>query len=154
VIWPESVLDGRFGPRRRWGWARADLSEVKRVKDSLGGTVNDVVLAAITGGFRTFLTARGEPVDGRTVRTMVPVSRRTPQEHGQLGNQLSAVFANLPVGVADPAERLAAVTRQLSSLKSSGMVLGVDSMLRTHAIIKPEVPGVSWCRCLVCGSRH
>jgi len=114
VIWPESVLDGPIGYRRRWGWARADLSEIKEVKNALGGTVNDVILAAIAGGFRSFLTARGEVVDGRTVRTMVPVSMRTPQEHGQLGNEVSAVFANLPVGVADPAERLAAVTLQLS----------------------------------------
>ena len=129
VVWPESVLDGPIGPRRRWGWARADLAEVKKVKNSLGGTVNDVVLAAIAGGFRTLLTARGEPVDGRTVRTMVPVSMRTAEEHGTMGNQVSAVFADLPVGVSNPAERLASVTRQLSSLKSSGMAIGVDTML-------------------------
>jgi len=135
VIWPESVLDGPIGARRRWGWARADLSDIKKVKNSFGGTVNDVILAAIAGGFRTFLTARGESVDGRTVRTMVPVSTRTPQEHGQLGNQVSAVFADLPVGVSDPAERLAAVTRQLSSLKSSGMAMGVDSMLTAANLV-------------------
>lgn len=129
VMWPESVLDGPIGPRRRWGWARADLTEVKQVKNSLGGTVNDVVLAAIAGGFRTLLTARGEPVDGRTVRTMVPVSMRTAEAHGTMGNQVSAVFADLPVGVSNPAERLASVTRQLSSLKSSGMAIGVDTML-------------------------
>ena len=135
VVWPESVLDGPIGPRRRWGWARADLAEVKMVKNALGGTVNDVMLTAITGGFRTFLTARGESVDERTVRTMVPVSMRTSQEHGRLGNEVSAVFANLPVGVADPAQRLAAVTRQLSGLKSSGMALGVDSMLNAAVML-------------------
>jgi hypothetical protein len=94
-----------------------------------------VILAAIAGGFRTFLTARGETVDGRTVRTMVPVSMRTPQEHGQLGNEVSAVFANLPVGIADPAERLAAMTRQLSSLKSSGMAIGVESMFSAAELL-------------------
>ena len=99
VIWPESVLDGPIGPRRRWGWARADLCEVKKVGNLLGSTVNDVILAAIAGGFRTFLAARGEAVDGRTLRTMVPVSMRTPQEHARLGNRLSAVFADLPVGL-------------------------------------------------------
>lgn len=135
VARPESVLDGPIGPRRRWGWARADLADVKAVKNAFGGTVNDVVLAAISGGFRTFLAARGEPVDGRTVRTMVPVSMRRPDERGQLGNQVSAVFADLPVGLADPAERLAAVTGQLSSLKSSGMALGVDSMLTAADLV-------------------
>ena len=135
VMWPESVLDGPIGPRRRWGWARADLTEVKKVKNSLGGTVNDVILAGIAGGFRTFLTARGENMDGRTVRTMVPVSMRTREERGQLGNQVSAVFADLPVGLSDPAERLAAVTRQLSSLKSSGMARGVDSMFTAADLV-------------------
>ncbi|HEX7537177.1 MAG TPA: wax ester/triacylglycerol synthase family O-acyltransferase [Dermatophilaceae bacterium] len=135
VIRPESVLDGPIGARRRWGWARADLDEIKAVKNSLGGTVNDVILAAITGGFRTFLEARGETVDGQTVRSMVPVSMRAPQEHGIRGNQVSAVFADLPVGVVDPAERLAAVTRQLSSLKSSGMAVGVDSMFAAANLV-------------------
>jgi len=135
VIWPESVLDGPIGPMRRWGWARADLSDIKKVKNSFGGTVNDVILAAIAGGFRTFLAARGEDVGGRTVRTMVPVSMRTPEEHGRLGNRVSAVFADLPVGVSDPAERLAAVTRQLSSLKSSGMAMGVDGMLNATDLV-------------------
>ena len=136
VIWPESVLDGPIGPRRRWGWARADLCEVKKVGNLLGSTVNDVILAAIAGGFRTFLAARGEAVDGRTLRTMVPVSMRTPQEHGRLGNRLSAVFADLPVGLSDPDGRLAAVTSQLSWLKSSGMAVGVDS-LHTAADLVP-----------------
>ena len=135
VIWPESVLDGPIGPRRRWGWARADLCEVKKVGNLLGSTVNDVILAPIAGGFRTFLAARGEAVDGRTLRTMVPVSMRTPQEHGRLGNQLSAVFADLPVGLSDPAGRLAAVTSQLSWLKSSGMAVGVDSLLTAADLV-------------------
>jgi WS/DGAT/MGAT family acyltransferase len=128
VIRPEIVLDGPIGYRRRWGWARAELAEIRRVERSLGGTVNDVILAAIAGGFRTFLAARGEPVDGRTVRTMVPVSMREPDEHGTLGNQISAVFAELPVGLSNPLERHAAVTRQLSSLKTGSMAIGLDAV--------------------------
>jgi diacylglycerol O-acyltransferase / wax synthase len=135
VIWPETGLDGPIGPLRRWGWARADLAEIKRVQNRLGGTLNDVMLAAIAGGFRAFLIARGEDVDGRTVRTMVPVSMRTPEEHGALGNQISAVFADLPVGIPDPQQRLVAVTAQLSSLKSSGMAIGVDSMLNAADLV-------------------
>jgi diacylglycerol O-acyltransferase len=135
VIRPESVLDGPIGPDRRWGWSRADLTEIKKVKNALGGTVNDVILAAIAGGLRTFLTSRGEEVDGRTVRSMVPVSMRTPEEHARLGNEVSAVFADLPVGISDPAERLAAVTRQLSQLKNSGMAMGVDSMLSAADLV-------------------
>jgi WS/DGAT/MGAT family acyltransferase len=114
---------------------RADLTEIKKVKNALGGTVNDVILAAIAGGLRTFLAARGEEVDGRTVRTMVPVSMRTPEGHGRLGNEVSAVFADLPVGISNPAERLAAVSRQLSRLKSSGMAMGVDGMLSAADLV-------------------
>ena len=135
VIRPESVLDGAIGPRRRWGWSRTDLAAIKTVKNALGCTVNDVMLAAIAGGLRSFLRARGEEVDGRTVRAMVPVSMRTPQEHDRLGNEVSAVFADLPVGISDAGERLAAVTRQLTSLKGSGMAMGMDSMLTAAGLV-------------------
>ena len=114
-----STLVGPVGPHRRWSWADADLAEVKAIRTGLGGTVNDVVLAAIAGGFRDLLVARGEDVEGRTVRTMVPVSIRTKDERGALANRVSAVFADLPVGIADPVARVAAVTAQMSGLKAS-----------------------------------
>ncbi len=126
---PTSVLNGPLGPHRRWSWARAELSSVKAVKDAAGCTVNDVVLAAIAGGFRGYLIARGEPVDDLVVRSLVPVSIRAEHHRGRLGNQVTAMFADLPVAVADPAERLAAVSRQMDHLKSSGMAVGVESMV-------------------------
>ncbi|MFZ0158463.1 MAG: wax ester/triacylglycerol synthase family O-acyltransferase, partial [Kineosporiaceae bacterium] len=135
----ETVLDGPIGPHRSWAWARADLAEVKRIKNTFGGTVNDVFLAAITGGFRTLLQSRGENVTGRTIRTLVPVSVRRSNQQGTLGNQVSAVFADLPVGIADPAQRLAAVTAQLSSLKGRGMALGVESMLEAAELFPPTL---------------
>lgn len=125
----ERGLNGPIGPRRDWGWVSADLGAVKAVKNRHGGTVNDVVLAATAGGFRRLLLARGQEVDGRTLRTMVPVSTRHADEHGTLGNRVSAVFADLPVGVADPLGRLTAVTAQLRSLKDGGTALGVDALL-------------------------
>ncbi len=135
----ETVLDGPIGRHRSWQWARADLADVKRIKNTFGGTVNDVVLAAITGGFRALLQSRGEPVAGRTIRTMVPVSVRRPTQHATLGNQVSAVFADLPVGIADPVERLTAVTAQLSGLKGRGMALGVESMLEAVELFPPTM---------------
>jgi WS/DGAT/MGAT family acyltransferase len=129
ALHPELGLAGPLGPRRSWGWVRADLSAVKAVKNAHGGTVNDVVLAATAGGFRALLLSRGKHVEGRTVRSMVPVSVRHADESGTLGNRVSAVFADLPVGVSDPVERLHAVTAQLSSLKAGGTVLGLDALL-------------------------
>jgi WS/DGAT/MGAT family acyltransferase len=76
-----------------------------------------VVLAVITRGFRELLLSRGEPVDDLVVRTLVPVSIRTEEEQGQLNNRVSAMFAELPVGIADPVERLASIRRQMNDLK-------------------------------------
>ena len=126
---PEFGITGHIGPKRRWAWAGTDLATVKRIKNVYGGTVNDVVLAVTAGGFRKLLLSRGQTVDERTVRTMVPVSTRHTDEQGTLGNRVSAVFAELPVGIADPVARLHAVTEQLRSLKTSGEALGVDALL-------------------------
>ena len=126
---PEFGLTGSLGRARRWVWAAADLADVKAVKRAHGGTVNDVILAATAGGFRRLLLARGESVENRTVRAMVPVSTRHTDERGTLGNRVSAVFADLPVGIEDPVERLHAVSAQLGSLKTSGTALGMDALL-------------------------
>ena len=99
---PASSLNGPIGPHWRWDWAGATLAEVKTVRAALGGTVNDVVLAAITAGFRDLLLARDEIGDGTVVRTLVPVSVRRPEERGTYNNKVSAMFAELPVGLADP----------------------------------------------------
>jgi diacylglycerol O-acyltransferase / wax synthase len=115
---PASSLNGPVGPNRRWNWARAQLSDVKEVRRALGGTVNDVVLASITGGFRDLLLSRGEPVD-RSVRTLVPVSVRSPGERGVYNNRVSAMFAELPVGIESPVERLNAIRAELADLKQS-----------------------------------
>jgi len=136
---PTSVLNGPLGPHRRWGWARADLADVKAVKNAAGCTVNDVVLAAVAGGFRSFLLARGEPVGHEVIRSLVPVSIREPHEHGRLGNKVTAMFAELPVGSPDPAERLRAVARQLDRLKSSGMAVGFESMVAAADFVPPTL---------------
>ena len=126
---PTSVLNGPLGPHRRWGWARAELADVKRVKTAAGCSVNDVVLAAVAGGFREYLLSRGEDVDTTTIRSLVPVSVRTDDHRGQLGNHVTALFAELPVGVDGPRERLAVVTHQMNELKGSGQSVGIESML-------------------------
>jgi diacylglycerol O-acyltransferase / wax synthase len=116
---PVSTLNGPIGPHRRWDWARTTLADVKTVRHGLGGTVNDVVLTVLTRGFRDLLLSREESVDGRVVRTLVPVSVRTPGERGTYNNRVSAMIAELPVGLADPIERLAAIRAQMDGLKES-----------------------------------
>ncbi len=113
-----STLNGPIGPHRRWSWARAQLTDVKEIRETLGGTVNDVVLAAIAGAFRTLLEERGEPAD-HVLRTLVPVSVRTRGQGGVYDNQVSAIFAELPVNVEDPEGRLLSIRHQMAHLKGT-----------------------------------
>jgi diacylglycerol O-acyltransferase / wax synthase len=122
-----SSLNGPIGPHRRWVWARSQLADAKRIRSAFGGTVNDVVLTAITGGFRTLLGARKEPQ--RDVRTLVPVSVRSSNERGEYNNRVSAVFADLPVGTEDPMRQLASVRSQMERLKSSGDAVAGDVLV-------------------------
>ena len=108
----KSSLTGPVGPHRRWAWARGSLADVKTIRRAHGGTVNDVVLTAVASGLRALIEGRDERVDDRMVRTMVPVSVRSPGARGQYDNQVSAMFAELPVGVADPIARLARSPRR------------------------------------------
>jgi diacylglycerol O-acyltransferase / wax synthase len=125
---PSSSLNGAIGPHRRWAWARSELSDVKRVRSAFGGTVNDVVLTAIGGGFRSLLAWREESTQ-RDVRTLVPVSVRSNEERGAYNNRVSAIFASLPVGIEDPLERLAAVHAQMEHLKQSGEAVAGDVLV-------------------------
>ena len=121
-LWPAagSSLSGPIGQQRRYTLARASLDDVKTIKRELGGTVNDVVLAAISGAFRALLLARGEEPEPHKVPSLVPVSVRAPGEENIIyENRVSAVVAYLPVHVADPVERLAAVRAELMDLKAS-----------------------------------
>jgi diacylglycerol O-acyltransferase len=115
----ELSIEGSIGPHRRWAWARSNLDEIKRIRAGLGGTVNDVVLAAITSGFRDLLLSRGDPVEEDTVvRTLIPVSVRSGDDHTP-NNQVSGMIAELPVGIDDPVERLDAIRTQMQDLKGS-----------------------------------
>ena len=122
-----SSLIGQVGPHRRWSWASVRLADVKAVRAELGGTVNDVVLTLITNGFRELLRSRGEEVAAdAVVRTMVPVSVRRKGERGVYNNRVSAVFASLPVGLPDPAERLRAIRAEMDGVKESKQAVAGD----------------------------
>jgi diacylglycerol O-acyltransferase / wax synthase len=133
-----SSLTGAIGPHRVWSWARGSLGEVKRIRRALGGTVNDVVMTTITAGFRDLLLERGEQVGPRrVVRTMVPVSVRLPGERGVYNNRVSAVFARLPVGIEDPAERLVSIREQMDGIKSSGQAVAGDALTQLSGFAPP-----------------
>ena len=117
-----SSLTGPIGPRRRWARTSISLDDVKMIRVAFGGTVNDVVLTAVTRGFRQLLQARGERVDDRTITSLIPVSMRSADARGRLDNRVSAVYARLPVGVEDPVEALCAMREHMDELKASGEI--------------------------------
>jgi diacylglycerol O-acyltransferase / wax synthase len=134
---PPSSLSTKIGPHRRWAWARSRLADVKQIRAGLGGTVNDVVLAAITNGFRELLLARGEPVEEVVIRSLIPVSVRRPEERGTYNNKVSAMFAELPVGVSDPVARLNAVHQQMKGLKESKQAVAGERLTSLSGFAPP-----------------
>ncbi len=130
-------LVGPVGPHRAWSTAYIHLSDVKAIRASLGGTVNDVVLTVVAGGLRELLESRGEDVEERTVRALVPVSVRRPGEHGVYNNQVSAMFAELPVGVVDPEARLASVREQMDGLKESKQAVAGEVLTSLSGFAPP-----------------
>ena len=124
-----SSLSGPIGQQRRYLWARASLDDVKTIRRELGGTINDVFLAAISGGYRALLLARGEQPQPHMVPSLVPVSVRAPGEESISDNRVSAMLPYLPVHIADPVQRLAAVRADLSNLKASKEVMAGDAIV-------------------------
>lgn len=131
AAWPAaaSSLSGPIGRQRRYAWARASLDDIKTIKRALGGTVNDVVLAAISSGYRDLLLARGEEPEPHMVPSLVPVSLRAPGEENIYENRVSVLMADLPVHVADPAGRLTAIRTELADLKSSHEALAGEALV-------------------------
>jgi diacylglycerol O-acyltransferase len=115
---PVLSIEGGIGPHRRWSAARSSLEDIKEIRGAFGGTVNDVVLTVITSAFRDLLLASGDHVDGAVIHSLVPVNVRRPGDVSA-NNQVSGIIANLPVGIADPVERLAAVRADMANLKAS-----------------------------------
>jgi len=120
----DTPLNVGTGPHRRFETARHRVADFKAVKDALGGTLNDVVLATVAGALRAFFLDRGLRIQDLEVRAMVPVSVRAKGASGALGNQITQMVASLPVGLSDPIERLKAVRETMGNLKESKQALG------------------------------
>jgi diacylglycerol O-acyltransferase len=127
---PHTVFNVEIGPHRRFAITQTDLADLKRVKDAHGGTVNDVILSVVAGAIGKYLRARGHDTEGLEMRALVPVSVRAAEEHGALGNRITAMMAPLPVWAEDPVERLHIVTEQMGDLKSSGQAVGAEILTK------------------------
>ena len=117
-------INGPIGPHRRWVPAKVNVADIKEIRNRFGGTFNDVVLAAVSGGYRALLLKRGESTE-LPLRSLVPVSVRARDERGkavgdgEMTNKVSAVFAELPVHIESPLDRLRTISTQMDGLKQS-----------------------------------
>ena len=136
---PSTPLQVSTSSHRRIAWISADLGDFKAIKNELGGTVNDVVLAVVAGALRTFLRSRGVRTEGLELRAMVPVSVRTEDQRNQLGNQVAAMRAPLPVWADHPVERLRAIQREMQDLKQSKQALGAEVLSNLQEFAPPTL---------------
>jgi len=127
----ETPLNRPIGPHRRFDWLAMDLDAVKRVKQKLGGTVNDVVLATSAGAIGHFLELRGvtqREQEDLDFRAACPVSTRADAERGRLGNQVAGLVVPLPIAERDPRRRLATVIETMERAKDSKQTLAAESI--------------------------
>ena len=130
-----------IGPHRRFTWVRVNLADVKAIKNELGGTVNDVVLATVAGALGKHLRRRGQNTDGLELKAMVPVSVRADVERGALGNRVAAMMAPLPVWCEDPVARLDIVREELKGLKSGGQAVGAQVLTQLSGFAPTTIMG-------------
>jgi diacylglycerol O-acyltransferase len=145
IVWaglnpaPETPLNVPIGPHRRFLGIGCQLDDFKTVKNAFGGTVNDVVLAVVTGALRTFLISRGRSTAGVEMRALVPVSVRVEDEHDQGGNRIVVMRGPLPVYIADPVQRLRFVSHAMDGLKESKQALGAEVIAGAQSFAPPTI---------------
>jgi diacylglycerol O-acyltransferase len=145
IVWagmnpaPETPLNVEIGPHRRYVVVRGRLADFKAVKDAFGGTVNDVVLAVVSGALREWLHGRGVRTEGLELRALVPVSIRGEHERGALGNRIAAMRGPLPVYVEDPVARLDTVRQAMDGLKESKQAVGAEVMASVQNFAPPTI---------------
>jgi len=116
----KTFLKGQCGIPKKAVWSKAiKVSDVKVLGKQMGGTINDILLAAMTGALRRYMLDRGEDVDGLNIRVLVPVDLRAEDEIDQLGNRFGLVFLSLPIGIEDPVKRLSVLKKRMDTIKNT-----------------------------------
>ena len=136
---PKTALNVPIGTERRFEATCVPLAEVKAIKRELGGTVNDVVLAACAGAFRHLMLIRGDDLPEAGLRAMVPVNVRPDSDRGKLGNQVSSLFVHLPVIEPDPLRRYHLLEAEAADLKSGEQAAGGQALVGVTALAPPVI---------------
>jgi diacylglycerol O-acyltransferase len=136
---PEGPFDVRIGPNRRFAMAEAPFERFREIRRELGGTINDVVVTTVAEGLHDLLRERGEPVRGRSLRLMIPVSVRASHQGADIANRVAPAFVDVPVGPMSPKGRLARVRKATAALKASGMAESADQIIALGAYAPPAL---------------
>ena len=126
----ETPINGTNGPHRRFDWFNVSLDDMKAIRKALGATINDVVLTVVTGAVREYMQLRGVNPKKLDFKVSAPVSVRSEEEKGELGNRVSSWILSLPIGLEDTREQLAAIHETTQELKDSRQALGVEMMMQ------------------------
>ncbi len=121
---------------RRTAGVLIDLDDVHRVRKTVGGTVNDVLIAVVAGALRRWLDERGDGSEGVAPRALIPVSKRRPRTAHPQGNRLSGYLMRLPVDDPDPLSRLDLVRTAMDRNKDAGPGRGAGAV----ALLADHVP--------------
>ena len=133
-------MNAEIGPRRRHlQWVTVSLGDVRHAAHRRHVTINDVVLAAVAGGFRQLLLARGEPVADRQLQALVPVSTHGAADAGSYGNHVSGIVAPLPIGAETAGERLALVAEAMAHHKARHQAEGTELLVEGLELLPPGV---------------
>lgn len=133
---PKTLFKGPLQVPKRVAWSEPiAVEDVKEVGKALGGTINDVLLSAMTGGLRRYLDRHGQNAKGLNFRAALPVNLRPLEKMAQLGNQFGLIFLSLPVGARNSVERLQELHRRALALKRSAEPIVVYAILRMLGIV-------------------
>ncbi|MGI8633691.1 MAG: WS/DGAT/MGAT family O-acyltransferase [Solirubrobacterales bacterium] len=136
---PRTPLNVEIGPHRRTAWVSTDLASFKAIKNELGGTVNDVVLSAVTGALSRHMAAHGVSTVDLELKAMIPVSTRDPQGGGEIGNEVSAMTVDLPVWCEEPVRRHRTVAHRMRKVKDSEMAQGAAMITQLADFAPPTI---------------
>ena len=135
---PKTSFNTAITPHRKFAFTQIPLDDVKMVKNALGGTVNDVVLAICAGALKNYLDDRGEDLDGPLV-AMVPISVRTEEQSGTMGNQVSQMLVSLATDIDDPVERLHTISEGTNHAKDQEKAIGAETLMNWAEFAAPGI---------------
>jgi diacylglycerol O-acyltransferase len=139
----KTILRGKCGIAKRAAWtADVNLNEVKAIGRLMGGTVNDILLSAVTGALRRYLEERGEPTIGLNIRAIIPVNLRPADDLGLMGNRFGLVFLSLPIGIRDPLTRLVELRRRMNAIKDTPEAVVAFGILATIGMTPTQIEDI------------